>query len=307
MGRGDVAVCEHHLVDRALPEDRGELPLVPDLDPGGVEGTREGRGVAAVGDVRDLGRGEGHDLDVRPVPVRRVEDVEVPPPRSQDDDALSPCGHRALPSRPAVGSLPRGVDPRRLSAAPASPGGHRKNIPRLPRVGGSPPAGPFPSLDDPRGSAREGDRGMDGGALLRENRISFAYDPADLGPSPPTPLPRAPPRRAPRAPRRLVDPHAREARLRPPSRDAPLGGEDPGPLPEARSPRERTGPPRLPAREPPRPPPRERPARPADLRRPAPRAAPPPSSKGMRLPSLDLPPTALPAGTLHSIRQEAMP
>jgi hypothetical protein len=90
---GDVAVGEHHFVHAVLPTDRLELGLVDDGDALGIERTGQGRGVAAVGDTGDLGRGEGHHLGGGIVPIRDVEVVEVAAGGPHDDHSFDVVSH----------------------------------------------------------------------------------------------------------------------------------------------------------------------------------------------------------------------
>jgi hypothetical protein len=86
MGMGHVAVGEDHVMD-ALPAAEGvDIGLVHDRDALRIEPPGEGRGVPPPADARDLGGGEGDDLDGRIVPVDDVEVVKVAPGRPQDHD-----------------------------------------------------------------------------------------------------------------------------------------------------------------------------------------------------------------------------
>ena len=73
---------------------RSSSLLGDDRDARRIEGTGELGRVAAVGDARDLRRGEGDDLDVGIVSVDDVEVMEVAPRGAHDDD--SPAVHRGL-------------------------------------------------------------------------------------------------------------------------------------------------------------------------------------------------------------------
>ncbi|MCS6778151.1 MAG: hypothetical protein NZ555_00420 [Geminicoccaceae bacterium] len=84
LDMSDVAVGEHHAVDRSATGERLELGLGQDRDPLGVERPGERRRVASARQPGDLGRGEGHHLACRIGTKHHVEDVEVAAPGPQD-------------------------------------------------------------------------------------------------------------------------------------------------------------------------------------------------------------------------------
>jgi hypothetical protein len=94
-----VAVGEHHRIDVVVADDLLELLLGQDGNPGGVQRACQFRRISAIGNARNLGRGEGNDLDVRIVAVDDVEVVEVAPSGAHDRD--SPAVHRGLLLKPA--------------------------------------------------------------------------------------------------------------------------------------------------------------------------------------------------------------
>jgi hypothetical protein len=83
---GEVAVGEDHFVDLEIADVLFEVLLVQDRNPLGVPFPGELGGVAAPGDIRDLGGGEGHDLILGASTVIGVEVVKVAPGGAQDQD-----------------------------------------------------------------------------------------------------------------------------------------------------------------------------------------------------------------------------
>ncbi len=83
---GHVAVGEHDLLDAVLLHELRHLGLVAGRDAVGVQPAGQLGGVLAVLDVRDLGRGERHDLVLLVVAEVGVEVVEVAPRSSHDED-----------------------------------------------------------------------------------------------------------------------------------------------------------------------------------------------------------------------------
>ncbi len=90
----DVAVGEDDGVDVLVPDDRLEIRLGPIGMPSSYSGPTSSGGYRAIGNPRDLRRGEGDDLHTRIVAVHDVEVVKVAPGRAHDDD--SPAVHRGL-------------------------------------------------------------------------------------------------------------------------------------------------------------------------------------------------------------------
>ena len=84
---GDVRVAEDDVVDLLLLDQRSEHALVVNLDAVWVALTGQARRVHPVVDERDLGRGEGDDLDPGIVPIGDVEVVEVAPCGAHDEQS----------------------------------------------------------------------------------------------------------------------------------------------------------------------------------------------------------------------------
>jgi hypothetical protein len=111
MGMGHVAVGEDHVMDALPPAKRLQFRLVHDRDALRIEASGEGRGIPAPADARDLGGGEGDDLDGRIVPVGDIEVVKVAPGRPQDHDppARVLVAHCLTPRKPSDRSRRDGV------------------------------------------------------------------------------------------------------------------------------------------------------------------------------------------------------
>jgi hypothetical protein len=82
-----IRVGEHDLVDTLTRDDVCELFLRDDRYPLRITVPRKFGRIAAAVDVGDLGRSEGHDLDVLAAAERNVEVVEVAAGGAGDDDA----------------------------------------------------------------------------------------------------------------------------------------------------------------------------------------------------------------------------
>ena len=83
----DVGVGEDDLVHAPAGDERRELVLRTDRDPVRIAGSGQRRRVYAIGDARDLRRGEREHLDVRIVAVHDVEVVKVAPAGTHHDHA----------------------------------------------------------------------------------------------------------------------------------------------------------------------------------------------------------------------------
>ena len=73
-----VAVGEDDHIDFVLANDTFHLVFFDDRDPLGIFLACEGGGIGLVGDIGDLGGGEGDDLVLRVVAEDNVEVMEVP-------------------------------------------------------------------------------------------------------------------------------------------------------------------------------------------------------------------------------------
>ena len=78
MFERDIRVGEHHFIDRVQLQPVDEVFFRNDWNAFLVEIAGECPGISAVLDVRNLGRSDCHDLDVRIVAIAAVEDMEVP-------------------------------------------------------------------------------------------------------------------------------------------------------------------------------------------------------------------------------------
>jgi hypothetical protein len=92
----DVAVGEDDGRDSLVVDQLLQLRLRPDGDALRVHGPRQLGRVAPFGDARDLGCGEGDDLDCRVLAEDHVEVMEVASRRAHDQD--SPALHFDLPA-----------------------------------------------------------------------------------------------------------------------------------------------------------------------------------------------------------------
>jgi hypothetical protein len=131
-----LAVGEDDEVDGHLADELLQLGLGDDRDAGGIRRAGELGRVAPTGDARDLGGGEGHDLDGRVVTVDDVEVMEVATRRAHDHDACPMHGGSLLwgsPDAPRAGrGLPRPCVARAIRAravrheAPGRTSGRRR-------------------------------------------------------------------------------------------------------------------------------------------------------------------------------------
>jgi hypothetical protein len=83
----DIAVGKHDLVDTSLPTKGFQLRLVHDRDAVRIERACQRGGVAAPGNLRNLGCGKCHHAAARIIAIDPVEIVKVAARRSHDEYA----------------------------------------------------------------------------------------------------------------------------------------------------------------------------------------------------------------------------